>query len=244
MKPPFFSIVIPTLNSAKTLKETLDSIIAQKFEDYEILILDGGSTDGTLLVPNQFNPSRIFVFNGPDLGTYDAMNKGIRFAKGNWLYFLGSDDLLYDEFVLNRIYKSIQTTGLPIIYGNVKVKGNSGWARDGEIYAGRFSKNRMLVKSICHQAIFYKRDFVVSNNLTFNLHYPVSADWHFNLCCRRLTKFKYIDVVVAVFSAGGISTTRRDSLPDTIEIEFADLLPSKLEIYVKENVKKIIRFFK
>ena len=165
-------------------------------------------------------------------------------CKGEWLFFLGCDDVFHNEFVLEKINKSMRSTVLPVIYGNVQIKGNTGWAKDGEIYAGKFSKNRMLVKSICHQAIFYQKKFVISNNLTFNLQYPVSADWHFNLCCRRLTKFKYVNVVIAIFSAGGISTTRRDSFPDSIKIEFADLLPSKLEIYVKESVKKIIRFFK
>lgn len=244
MKPPFFSIIIPTYNSEKTLKQTLESIISQKFKGYEILILDGGSTDGTLLVPNQFSQARIFVFEGPDLGTYDAMNKGIRLAKGEWLYFLGSDDVLYNEIVLEEIFKEIQYTAIPVIYGNVKILGNPGWARDGEIYAGKFSKNRMLKKAICHQAIFYKREFLLSNNLLFDLRYPVSADWQFNLRCRRLTSFKYVDQIVAVFTAGGISTVKKDSFQENIKIEFGDLFPSSFEIFVKESVKKIIRLFK
>lgn len=244
MKPPFFSIVIPTFNSEKTLKQTLESIIAQKFKDYEILILDGGSPDDTLLVPKQFSKGRIFVFEGPDLGAYDAMNKGIKLAKGQWLYFLGSDDVFYDEFVLEIVFKEIQATPLPVVYGDVKILGDTGWAKDGEIYAGYFSKNRMLFKSICHQAIFYRKNFLIDNNLFFDLRYPVSADWHLNLRCRRLTKFKYVNMVIAVFSAGGISTTKRDSFHEQINIEFADMFPSRLEVEVKESLKKIIRWFK
>ncbi|MFC5190301.1 glycosyltransferase family 2 protein [Algoriphagus aquatilis] len=246
MKSPFFSIVIPTFNSEKTLKQTLESIIAQKFEDYEILILDGGSTDGTLLVPNQFNQSRIFVFDGPDLGTYDAMNKGIRLAKGEWIYFLGSDDILYDEFVLEIVFKEIQATALPVVYGNVKILGDTGWARDGEIYAGYFSKNRMLKKSICHQAIFYKREFLAKNDLFFDLRYPVSADWHLNLRCRRLTKFTYVDQIIAVFASGGISSTKSDSFPEEIKVEFTDLLPSTAELYlikISNRIKVSLRSF-
>lgn len=237
----FFTIVIPTYNSCEILENAVFSVLKQDFPFFELLILDGGSSDPTPFVISKFNDPRIVFFSEKDLGVYDAMNKGIKQAQGEWIYFLGSDDRFYDEFVLSRIFKIVKTTTLPVIYGNVLIDGNTGWAEDGEIYAGRFSKNRMLIKSICHQAIFYRRDFLTLNELFFDLRYPVSADWHLNLRSRRLTRFKYVDLIVAEFTAGGISTTKRDSFSDQIKTEFADMFPSKLEIFLKEIVKIILR---
>jgi glycosyltransferase involved in cell wall biosynthesis len=241
---PFFSIVIPTFNAEKTLGLTLNSIKEQRFSNLEILILDGGSSDRTLSIVDQFNDLKIQVFSGPDLGTYDAMNKGINLAQGQWLYFLGSDDIFYNEFVLERVFNIINSTTLPVVYGSVLIDGNTGWAKDGEIYAGYFSRYRLLNKSICHQAIFYKREFLIQNNLFFNLKYFVSADWDLNLRCRRLSKFKYVNMIIAVFKAGGISFKNLDSFARQIKGEFSDLYPSELVILFDRIGRKVISFFK
>lgn len=240
----FFNIIIPVFEPSINIYSCIYSIINQSFSDWEILIIDGSNS----MIVNEFiskeGGHKIQGIFESDNGVYDAMNKGIKISKGQWIYFLGSDDVLHDEFVLENIYKSIKLTKLPIIYGNVKILGDTGWARDGEIYAGHFSKNRMLRKAICHQAIFYNREFLISNNLLFDLKYPVSADWQFNLRCRRLTSFKYVDQIVALFSAGGISTVKKDSFQENIKIEFGDIFPTKLEIILKEIAKKFIRLIK
>lgn len=240
----FFNIIIPVFNPSENFYSCIHSIINQSFSDWEILIIDGSNSMIVSELISKESDPRIQAIFEPDNGVYDAMNKGIRISKGQWIYFLGSDDVLYDEFVLENIYNSIKPTSLPIVYGNVKILGDTGWARDGEIYAGYFSKNRMLRKAICHQAIFYNREFLLSNNLLFDLRYPVSADWQFNLRCRRLTSFKYVDQIVALFSAGGISTLKKDSFQENIRIEFGDLFPTSLEIFLKESVKKLIRLIK
>lgn len=239
-----FSIIVPTFNSEKTIGRCLNSILHQKFLDFQILILDNDSSDGTRNVVNSFSDSRINFITESDFGVYDAMNKGLRMAKGQWLYFMGSDDFFYDHFVLENIYKYILNTSLPVIYGNVKIIGETGWARDGEVYAGFFSKNRMLRKAICHQAIFYKKEFLFQHNLSFNLKYFVSADWDFNLRCRRISNFKYVDLIIAVFEAGGISSIKKDSFLQEIHYEFSDMLPSRFEIVLKRLGKMVISFFR
>ena len=100
------------------------------------------------------------------------------------------------------------------------------------------------MKSICHQAIFYRVDFLISNNIFFDLKYPVSADWHFNLQCRRLTKFKYVNQIIAIFTAGGISSTKIDSFSDVIKTEFSDMFPTKIEVRIKEILKRLIYMIK
>ena len=122
---PFFSIIIPTFNSAKTLNSAIESVLNQSFDKYEILIIDRVSCDETLKIAQSFNDERIRILSDMDKGIYDAMNKGIKLAKGEWVYFLGSDDRFYDETILDKVslYKSFSK----IIYGNVLISGDAGW---------------------------------------------------------------------------------------------------------------------
>ena len=203
---PFFSIIIPTYNSEKTLAKTLDTILNQTFSDFEVLIVDGDSKDKTLSIASEFNNPKIKVFSEPDKGLYDAMNKGIALSKGEWLYFIGSDDYLYSDNVLLQIANKIKRTTRDVVYGNVLIKGDTGWAKDGQIYNGKFSFQKLLKSNICHQSMFYRKSFVERNDLFYELKYPVCADWDFNIRCRQLTDFAFTDTLVAVFNAGGIST--------------------------------------
>lgn len=238
------SIIIPILNPTDKIFRCFESINRQVFQNWEVIILDSGN----FRFPEHFflnaNARRFRIFQEIDSGVYDAMNKGIKVSLGDWLYFMGSDDYFYDEFILFKVWNIMINGRTPVIYGNVLIQGNTGWAKDGDIYAGKFSKNRMLFKSICHQSIFYRKDFLIQNNLFFDLRFPVSSDWHLNLRCRRLTKFKFVNLIIAVFTAGGISTLKRDTFPEQIKTEFADLFPSRGEVILNKIFKLIIRIFK
>lgn len=207
----FFSIIIPTFNSEKTLERCLKSVVNQSFKDFEILIMDGLSTDSTLAIVKSFNDDRIKIFSEKDKGIYDAMNKGIDKANGKWLYFLGSDDELYDEKVLEKIYFVIQTTRKKIIYGNVKIIGNAGWAKDGDIYDGEFNLEKILRKNICHQAVFYHKS-VYTKLGYYNMSYILCADWDFNLRCFAKYCFSYTDIIIAKFSGGNTSAAMVDNM--------------------------------
>ncbi|MCX6171905.1 MAG: glycosyltransferase family 2 protein [Flavobacterium sp.] len=215
---PFFSIIIPTYNSEKTVKRTLDSIFFQNFKDYEIIFVDGDSQDETLSIVNQFNDYRVKIYSEPDKGVYDAMNKGIAKSSGQWLYFIGSDDYLNAADVLQKVYNQLQKIKNHVLYGNVIIKGDAGWAKDGQIYNGKYTLQRLLRGNICHQSIFYRRSFLIENNLIYNLNYPIVADWDFNIQCRLKTSFTYLNIIVAVFNAGGISTGATNSDPFLNEI--------------------------
>jgi glycosyltransferase involved in cell wall biosynthesis len=197
-----FSIIIPTFNSAKTLKYAIESILNQKFNKFEILILDGASLDDTLKIAQSFNDDRIRVFSEKDKGIYDAMNKGIKLAKGEWIYFLGSDDLFYDDTILDNISK--YRSHSKIIYGNVLISGDAGWANDGQIYDGEFSLSKLIETNICHQAIFYNKCVFETCGL-FNDRYNVCADWDLNLKLRASFSYYFIDTIVAIFHGGNTS---------------------------------------
>lgn len=205
---PKLSIIIPTFNSATSLEKCLRSVAVQTFRDYEIIVQDGGSSDETVDKIKKFqhaNPSiDLKLFVEKDKGPYDAMNRGIRRAGGAWLYFLGSDDELHDSSVLSVVMA--QSDGeCDVLYGSVKVVGDSDWAKNNRFYDGVFDLKKLLNRNICHQAMFYRKKFLGRVG-PYNLNYPLLADWDLNLRCWSKTDFKYIDVTVANYYAGGLSS--------------------------------------
>jgi glycosyltransferase involved in cell wall biosynthesis len=206
---PFFSIIIPTFNSAKTLKQTLDSIVSQSFLDYEVLVMDGISKDNTSKIATAYKNSRIKIISEKDQGVYDAMNKGVDKATGKWLFFLGSDDDLYDETILSKIHSQLINKNINVLYGNVIMVGDTPWAKDKTIYDGEFDLSKILQQNIAHQAIFYHQD-VFKKLGRYNIKYDVNADWDFNLNAYANFEFKYTDMIIAKFSGGGISTVNTD----------------------------------
>lgn len=198
------SIIIPTFNSALTLRKALDSILSQTFRDYEVLVMDGASSDDTVKIAESYGDSRIKVFSKPDKGIYDAMNKGIAKSKGEWLYFLGSDDWLFDDEVLTNVFGTENISSYDVIYGDVVSKHLDIRAR-GEWRIEDTECNR------CHQAIFYKRTFL-SKVGGYNVKYKICADYDLNLkwFLNDRFKHKYIDLPVANFSDGGVSFGQYD----------------------------------
>jgi glycosyltransferase involved in cell wall biosynthesis len=210
---PMLSIIIPTFNSAATIGRCLGSIGNQTFSDFEIVVQDGFSTDNTLEIIRNFQQanSRIEVQTerAKDRGPYDAMNRAVSRARGTWLYFLGSDDELNDENVLKEALKPEHLDNNDVLYGNVRLVGDCwGWAAHDSIYDGPFNLQKLLRANICHQAIFYRAD-LVRRAASFNVDYAVLADWDFNLRCWALTRFRYIDLVIAKFYGGGISSSKQ-----------------------------------
>ncbi|MGC8751804.1 glycosyltransferase family 2 protein [Hydrotalea sp.] len=208
---PFFSIIIPSYNSGNNLIKSLESIFLQTFHDYEVWVIDGGSTDNTKQIIEAFKieNKKLFYISEKDEGIYDAMNKGIDLAKGEWLYFMGSDDVLMDSFVLEKIFNILSKSDIDYLYGNVLFKGQN------IIYDGIFNIDKLLFeKNICHQSIFFKNS-LFSKIGYFNLKYKLWADWDFNIRCFKSNciKLSYCDVTIAVYNdISGQSSKNEDEI--------------------------------
>jgi glycosyltransferase involved in cell wall biosynthesis len=206
---PFFSIVLPTYNSGLTINTALDSILNQSYRDIEVVVIDGLSNDHTTRVVKEYmaTDSRVNFVSEIDEGVYDAMNKGVGRATGQWLYFMGSDDLLYNENVLQDIFEEASKNDVDIIYGNVDSN------KLGKHYDGEFDEAKLYGKNICHQAIFIKRD--VFNNIgNFNLKYPLHADWDHNIrwFLNNSIKKKYVNRTIAFYADSGLSSRQGDAI--------------------------------
>jgi glycosyltransferase involved in cell wall biosynthesis len=199
---PTVTIITPTRNAAITLERCLNSVATQRFGNWEHWIVDSVSTDKTTKIAELAaeTDARVKVISEPDKGIYDAMNKAIRLARGEWIYFLGADDELFDADVLSTMLDQA-INDCDFLYGNVLLIPNQ------TLYDGPFDLVKLLSKNICHQAIFYRRD-IFERMGGFDLRFPVFADWAFNLKCMLdpTTRSHHVETVVARFQVGGSSS--------------------------------------
>lgn len=198
-----FSIVTVCYNASLTIRNTIKSVLAQCYDNYEYWIIDGASTDSTIEIIKSINDKHIKYISEPDNGIYDAMNKALNKAKGDYILFLGADDILFSKETLKNIENKI-TDDTSIIYGNV-IKLSTG-----TIYDGEFTKWDWTYKNICHQAILYPK--CIYKKKTYNLEYKLVADWVYNLeLLAESVNFRYIDEIVSVYNdIDGLSSTKVD----------------------------------
>ncbi len=198
---PFISIIIPTYNSSATIGACLESIVIQEYKNYEVLLIDGKSNDTTIDIIKSFAEGikNLSIVSEPDKGIYDAMNKGIAMSKGSWLYFLGSDDELYDAAALTTVYEYIQKyPDGKLMYGNVLTSLNQVVGYDGYTY------EKLLQFNICHQTIFYNRSLF--EKLRYDLKFKICADWDLNLKVFASSNPIHINKTIAKYNLNGTSS--------------------------------------
>ena len=202
---PLISVVTVVLNNVNLLEETILSIINQTYKNIEYLLIDGGSVDGTLKIIQKYEEEIDFWVSEPDKGIYDAMNKALKIAKGDFLIFMNSGDILYSDDTLSRFANSISNLDA-IYYGNAIYKDRLN--KENSLRGGIFNKYRLSKTNICHQTIFFSRKAYKSN--FYNLKYNLFADWAYNIALFRKYNYKYIDQIIAYYDANGKSKFNKD----------------------------------
>ena len=209
------SIIVPTFNAQETLARCLDSAIGQTLPEKEIIVVDGGSTDGTVEIIRHFSANLAAWSSERDGGIYDAANKGLRRAQGEWIYFLGADDLFFDTTVLDKM-ASILRGSYPtvrVVYGRVAMLG-----KDDEVLAVLGSpwlesrKRLISYMSLPHQGIFHRRSLFQEHG-EFDPTYRTGGDYEFLL--RELVHRDAIfagEVIVATCRTGGQSGRAQDHI--------------------------------
>jgi glycosyltransferase involved in cell wall biosynthesis len=203
------SIITVTYNSEKTLERTIQSVINQTYKDIEYIIIDGGSTDKTIDIIKKYENKIDYWISEKDNGIYDAMNKGIKVAKGDYIGLLNSDDWL-ELNAIEKIVNTIQNNkDIDIIHANVRyIKKNSQ-----KIYKPKLNKSAFLWHgmSYYHPTYYVRRE--VYKELLYDDKYKLLADYKFTLeCFKRKYKFYYLDEVITNFSAGGVGTVFWDRI--------------------------------
>ena len=242
------SIITINYNNAAGLKKTLDSVAAQTYKDFEHIIVDGASTDGSvdeIIAYSQSpiaNRHKITWLSEPDTGIYNAMNKGVRLAQGEYTLMLNSGDYLVDEHVIEKV--------IPLLDGKDIIQGNTI-----EEYPDRIMRNRGYGKSdidffdvmdchFLHQASFIRLEIIKKYGY-YDESYKKAADSYFYITSLGLgnATFKYVDLDIANFDLNGISSMND---PKWIQIDkeedarwYSEHISNRLMDFYRTTPKKI-----
>lgn len=188
---PKISIITIVYNDRVNFTKTLRSVQNLTYTDYEYIVWDGGSTDGTIEVIKAHENIIDFWISEPDDGIYDAMNQAVRKARGSWVYFLNAGDVIFD--VLHRMALAMDSPG-QVVYGDCY------WPGAHQLYNGPYNKLKILIGNICHQSIFYPRR--VFDKYTFRSEFQVKADYYLNLLLfsDEEYQFKYVPALICYFN--------------------------------------------
>ena len=204
MNNPKISIITITYNSEKTLEETIKSIISQGYDNLEYLIIDGGSTDHTLDIVNKYRNNIAVVVSEPDNGISDAFNKGIRYATGEIIGIINSDDILLSG-ALQAISDSYNKN-VAVYRGNTIVWNDISNAKT-RIRPTMKMKLSKPIGNVCHQSTFVTKScYETLGAYNIDFKYMMDADILY-LFYRAGVVFKYVDYDMALFRLGGVTNT-------------------------------------
>ena len=210
------SIITVVFNSVNTIERTVKSIVEQKVDDIEYIIIDGGSTDGTLDIIKEYEKDVDYWVSEPDEGIYYAMNKGINVSSGRWVAFMNADDW-YEPNILEKILKILESSTSKIVYG--KVNKIEDGKKNGYIGICEETNPEILhaYNLYCHQGLFIKRDLFNYIGL-YDCKYNILADydWILKAHSKGMDPL-YINLCVANFTTGGISS-RNKAIDESYEI--------------------------
>ena len=243
---PLVSIITVVYNGEKFLEETIQSVISQTYENVEYIIIDGGSTDGTLDIIKRNEDKIDYWISEKDKGIYDAMNKGIDVASGEIIGLINADDW-YEKDTINTVIKNYSgDKNFDIFHGNLNYINKSE-----KIYKPNFSHRKMLLQgmSLYHPTCFVKRS--VYEEEKFDTNYQLVADYKliFSMMLKE-KKFCYIDKVLTNMRAGGVGTVfwkriveghniRRDLGFNIVVVYFTSLI--RIILTLVSSLKRLLK---
>lgn len=226
---PKLSIITIVYNNVRDIERTIKSIVNQTYKNIEYIIIDGKSTDGTLAVIEQYKTQIAKIVSEPDKGIYDAMNKGLKMATGDYILFMNSGDEIYDEHTVEDIFET--SPGADIYYGETEMY-NDNWESLGrrrheapEEFNWTSFKYGM---NVSHQAIYIRRSIIVPYDLTYK--YSSDIDWIIK-AAKKASSIVNVKRYVAKYLVGGMSKKKhRESLKERFKIfsKYYGVLPNML----------------
>lgn len=201
-----FSVITINYNNRNGLEKTVKSVISQKYESYEYIVVDGGSGDGSLELIKHYAEKIAKWVSEKDRGIYDAQNKGIAWSEGQYLIFLNSGDCFHDENVLTRVAGFIENTGKKLVYGNTDLL-NEDASVTHLIPTDKPDMNFWYANTLNHQAVFAHRELFDKTGI-FDLHYKYAADFDFLFKCfvNNAEEFAHINEVVCDYDNSGLTS--------------------------------------
>lgn len=215
-----FSIITVCYNCEDIIEKTLESVVSQNYENFEYIIVDGKSSDGTFNIINEFRTKRhqdLFIISEHDKGIYDAMNKGITNANGQYIFFLNAGDTFYNNEVLLNVKEILDDESIDIFYGDIVQ--DIGTSKKNVKSISKLKNIHLLMdRMICHQAIFAKKESL-ANMGGFNTNYKIAADYNWLISCfKKKLIFKHSPILISNYDMNGISTNSHMIIQNEHEI--------------------------
>lgn len=205
MKYPKITIVTPTYNTVETVEQTIQNILDQNYPNLEYIVIDGASTDGTVDVLNKHKDIFTKFVSEPDKGIYDAMNKGISFATGEWIIFMNAQDRFFEKDTLIKAAQYL-TDNVDVVYGGFQFNH----VYDVSEYRPPVATTELWKgMNICHQAIITRTSLL--KEYPYSMKYKIVADYDAIMHQLHVQKARFlkIDFPVAILSGGGLSDKKR-----------------------------------
>lgn len=237
-KLPRITIITVCYNADKLLEKTILSVINQTYSNIEYVIIDGDSKDGTKDIINKYISSINIAISEKDNGIYDAMNKGIRIASGDFIIFMNAGDEFDENSTIESVFNMNYDSNC-VIYGQVR------FIPSNRIVDGKFNKYKLSRHNIPHQAIFYSAKYL--KKYEYNLKYNLYADYFLNLTLfsKKEIKFIYCDKIIAKYLQGGVSANlNNDTNFTSYKYDIiGNILGKKYKMYAvyHEKIRKLIR---
>lgn len=198
MEHPKISVVTVVFNDHLHIEQTLCSVLNQTYDNIEYIVIDGGSTDGTVQIIKKYANKLAYWVSEPDKGIYDAMNKAIDMCTGDWVVFINSWDAFHDNDVLTNVFSRYISEDVDVIYGDVCMV--TGYGR----LIKRFDKldESIMAFNLCHQSTFTRTSLL--KKYKYDTTYRIAADMDFFNKVKIIenAKFLYIPIVMANYECG------------------------------------------
>lgn len=204
---PLISVITICRNAADFIQQCIESVVAQNFDDFEYVVIDGGSTDGTQPIIEKYSDYIAYWHSKPDRGLSHAFNLGVEHSRGKWLFFLNADDIFVSPNVLCEVAANLRVPSeADVIFGQVAVVDRSDWTCvKGGPYGGQFSwRSFMVMNTIPHQGAFISRE-LFSRVGMYTEKLALAADYELFLRAGPTIDARCIPLLVAYMRDGGVS---------------------------------------
>ena len=228
------SIITINYNNKTGLEKTIESVVNQSVSDFEYLVIDGNSTDGSVAVIDKYVDKIDYKVSENDLGIYNAMNKGIKAAKGEFIYFLNSGDVLLNSDIIKTILPELHAD-TSFYYGNLYYSINGLrtllWTPPKQLSFSYF-----LDYSLPHPASFIKKE-LFEKYFYYNESLKIVSDWEFFIycICKQNESYRHLDIIVADFDNSGVSSNSANL--HKIKIEKNDVYNSHFALFIDDYYK-------
>lgn len=201
---PLISIVTIVFNDEEHLENTILSVISQTYDNVEYILIDGGSTDGTLNIIKKYEAQIDYWVSEEDEGIYDAMNRGASSSSGDWLNFMNAGDSFYSSTIVENIKEYFN--GSKVIFGRTKIidSENKTWDYPDINITHLNIAGWLQMKFPNHQSMFFPKEYYKHNK--YDLNFPISADSHYKKASLKELGYIFYDDFVSNFYTGGISS--------------------------------------